>query len=101
MNTLQSFKTVKPIIDCISFRKPGYITIKLEDGRIIFTPLTHFPAIAGLTAKQRRQHQIVDDTILMFRDDDEVYHIQDFLGTYETNAYQSPGKQVDRQLVAV
>lgn len=65
---------------------------------MLAAPLSHFPGIANLSPAQRRRYHIADDTILMFRDDDEVYHIQDFLGTYETNAYQSPGKQT-RELV--
>ena len=101
MNDTRSFRTVKPIIERISFRKPGYMTIQLEDGRMLLAPLNHFPTIAGLTATQRRQYQIIDDTILLFRDDDEVYHVQDFLGTYETNAYQSAGKQSNQPLTAV
>lgn len=99
MNDMQSFKTTKPVIERISFRKQGYMAIELEDGRTVLIPLIHFPGIASLTPKQRRQYQILDDTILMFRDDDEVYHIQDFLGTYETNAYQSPGKHQNRALI--
>lgn len=99
MNDMQSFRTIKPIIERISFRKQGYMAIELEDTRTVLIPLIHFPGIAALTSKQRRQYQILDDTILMFRDDDEVYHIQDFLGTYETNAYQSLGKQANRPLV--
>jgi len=99
MNDMQSFKAVKPIIQRITFRKLGYIGIELEDGRLIYLPLVKFPGIANLTPSQRRQYSVIDDNILMFRDDDEVYHIQDFLGTYETNAYQSPGKQQARTLV--
>lgn len=75
------------------------MVVELEDGRMIHVPLCNFPGIANLTPAQRRQHSIIGDTILMFRDDDEVYHIQDFLGTYETNAYQSPGNQQARTLV--
>lgn len=99
MNDMQSFKEIKPVIQRITFRKAGYIGVELEDGRLIQIPLVKFPGIANLTPNQRRQYSTIDDTILMFRDDDEVYHIQDFLGTYETNAYQSPGKQQARTLV--
>ena len=73
--------------------------VELEDGRLIHIPLVKFPGIANLTSNQRRHYSIIDDTILMLRDDNEVYHIQDFLGTHETNAYQSPGKQQARTLV--
>lgn len=96
---MQSFKSSKPIIERVTFRKAGFMAVELEDGRMLYVPLVNFPGIASLTPNQRRQHSIIDDTILMFRDDDEVYHIQDFLGTYETNAYQSPGKQHAKPLV--
>ena len=72
MNEMQSFKTIKPVIERIAFRKQGYMSIELEDRRTILVPLIHFPGISALTPKQRRQYQILDDTILMFRDDDEA-----------------------------
>ena len=75
------------------------MAVELEDGRLLHLPLVKFPGISDLTSSQRRQYSIIDDNILMFRDDDEVYHIQGFLGTYETNAYQSPGKQQAQTLV--
>lgn len=92
------FSTSKPEISRLSFLKAGFITLHLEDGRALSAPLAQFPGIAQLSPAQRRQYHIADGDILLFRDDDEVYHIQDFLGTYETNAYQSPGKQ-QRELV--
>ncbi len=94
------FNSVKPECLRVSFLRPGYVTLHLADGRILAAPLSRFPGIAALSSSQRRQYHIADGDILMFRDDDEVYHIQDFLGTYETNAYQSPGKQQARTVVA-
>ena len=93
------FNAISPAITRVSFRKTGAITLYLEDERMLSAPLSCFPGIKKLTTDQRKRYHIADGNILMFRDDDEVYHIQDFLGTYETNAYQSPGKQVNRQLV--
>lgn len=93
------FNAVKPEIFRISFHKTGFITLHLEDERVLMAPLSRFPGIAQLSPAQRRHYHIADGTIILFRDDDEVYHIQDFLGTYETNAYQSPGKQQAQTLV--
>lgn len=93
------FNLTKPEIAQISFRKTGAITLHLKDGRIVSAPLNRFPGIAGLTPAQRRHYHIADGDVILFRDDDEVYHIQDFLGTFETNAYQSPEKQRNRILV--
>lgn len=90
---LVGFNSVAPEIGKVSFRKEGAITLHLVDGRTLSAPLNQFPGISRLTAPQRKNYHISDGTMLMFQDDDEIYHIQDFLGTYETNAYQSPGKQ--------
>lgn len=93
------YNHMKPEIARLSFRKAGFITLHLEDGRALSAPLARFPGIAQLSPVQRRQYPIADGAIVLFRDDDEVYHLQDFLGTYETNAYQSPGKQQASALV--
>lgn len=91
------FRETRPTIKRITFLKRDRITLHLEDGRQILTPLV---SIAALSPSQRRQYHIADGDIILFRDDDEVYHIQDFLGTYETNAYKSPGATQHRELVA-
>ncbi len=87
------FNSITPEITRVSFRKEGYITLYLEDGRTLSAPIRLFPGIEHLTANQRRRYHIADGNMLMFQDDDEVYHIQDFLGTYETNGYISIAKQ--------
>jgi len=94
------FKTAKPEIKRITFQKRDLITLHLEDGRQISAPLDNFPGIAALSPGQRRQYHVADGDIILFRDDDEVYHIEDFLGTYETNAYKSPGATQNRAMVA-
>lgn len=87
------FNAVRPQIARISFRKSDYITLYLADGRIIYTPLTRFPGIDRLTAAERRYYHIADGAIILFQNDDEVYHIQDFLGSYEANSYKSSAKR--------
>lgn len=80
MKTL-GFKEEQPLIDRISFRKEGFLSLFLEDGRILSVPLNRFPGIANLDAVQRKRYHIADGVILMFEGDDEVYHIQEFFGT--------------------
>jgi hypothetical protein len=75
------FRKVQPVIDHISFRKEGLLSLFLEDGRILYIPLERFPGIAQLNTAQRKQYHIADGVVLMFEGDDEVYHIQAFLGT--------------------
>lgn len=93
------FNSTIPEITRVSFRKKGSVTLYLEDGRTLSAPLTRFPGIEKLTASERQQYHIADGSIVMFPNDDEVYHIQDFLGTYETNAYQSSDKQHIRAMI--
>ena len=93
------FRGTRPKITRITFQKRNFVTLHLEDGRLVYAPLTNFSGIAELTSIQRRQNHIADGNMVLFRDDDAVYHVQDFLGTYEANAYQSPGKQQKRELV--
>ncbi len=71
----------KALIDYISFRKAGFLSLFLEDGEILHIPLNHFPGIDRLNAVQRRQYHIADGTVLMFADDDNVYPIHEFMGT--------------------
>lgn len=75
-----SFKTVQPIMDRISFRKAGYLSLFLEDGRVLSVPLSYFPGIERLNTGQRKKYHIADGTVLMFEDDDNVYSIQEFMG---------------------
>lgn len=78
------FKDEQPVIDRISFRKEGFLSLFLEDGRILSVPLNRFPGIARLNGHQRKQYHIADGTVLMFVDDDNVYPIQEFIGTNTT-----------------
>lgn len=64
----------------ILFDRPGNITIKLEDGRIIITPLKYFPEIQKLSLEKRRKCTIVDDRTILFSFIDSVYHLEDFIG---------------------
>lgn len=94
------FNSVTPEILKVSFRQQGKLSLYLEDGRILSVPLSRFPGIEKLTIDQRKQYHIADGNLLLFPGDDEIYHIQDFLGTYETNAYQSPEKQYTKRLIS-
>ncbi|GAB4026731.1 DUF2442 domain-containing protein [Spirosoma gilvum] len=94
------FNSTIPEIVRVSFRKEGAITLYLEDGRTLFAPLNRFPGISKLTVEQRKLYHISDGAFLMFQGDDEIYHIQDFLGTFETNSYHSLNKQIQIDFLA-
>jgi hypothetical protein len=64
----------------VLFDVPGKITIKLEDGRILITPLKYFPEIQKLSLEKRKKCTIVDDRTILFAYSDLIYHLEDFIG---------------------
>ena len=67
-------------IEKVLFDSPGKITLKLEDGRIIITPLKYFPEIQKLSLDRRKKYTIVDDRTILFSYLNSVYHLEDFMG---------------------
>jgi len=78
MTALLKNKTM--CIEKILFDVPGKITLKLEDGRIIITPLKYFPEIQKLSIDKRKKYTIVDDRTILFTYSDSIYHLEDFMG---------------------
>jgi hypothetical protein len=70
-----------PAIDKISFELKGKMNIYLEDGRILIVPLSLFPSIKKLSESQRKKWHISDAQIILFADCDEVFHLEQFLGS--------------------
>jgi hypothetical protein len=64
----------------VLFDLPGKITIKLEDGRILITPLKYFPELKKLSPEKRKKYTIVDDRTILFAFSDSLYHLEDFIG---------------------
>lgn len=77
----------KPVILKLSFSHSGKISVFLEDGRVIITPIKYFPSIRKLTLAQRRRYRIINDQIIMFPGINEIYHLQDFLGKEQEYTY--------------
>jgi hypothetical protein len=78
MTTLLKNKTMS--IEKILFDMPGKITIKLEDGRMIISPLKFFPELQKLSVDKRKKYTIVDDRTILFSFTDSIYHLEDFVG---------------------
>ena len=78
---------ISPAIDKIKFKHKGKMSIYLEDGRIIIVPLTLFPSIKKLNEVQRRKYHIADGQIILFKDCNEVFHIEQFLGSEQEYRY--------------
>ncbi len=90
MITIEGFDKVRPEIKKIHFPVRGKIGILLADGREIICPLQKFPSIKKLNQQQRKQIQIIDGIGFTFIDCDEVFHIQQVLGDFESYKYKSP-----------
>ena len=78
MAILLKNKTIS--IEKILFDTPGKITLKLDDGRLIITPLKYFPEIQKMSIDKRKKCTIVDDRTILFVYSDSVYHLEDFMG---------------------
>ena len=64
----------------ILFDNPGKITLKLEDGRILISPLKYFPEIKKRSIEKRKKYTIVDDRTILFSFTDSIFHLEDFVG---------------------
>lgn len=81
------FGQTKPIIKKIGFVRRGMLSVFFVDGRIIMVPLAAFPAIRKLTGAQRKEWYIIDDEGFSFDDCEEVFHIEQILGSYDNYRY--------------
>ncbi|MCY7363036.1 MAG: DUF2442 domain-containing protein [Ignavibacteria bacterium] len=78
---------LSPSIDKIKFDLKGKMSIYLEDRRILIIPLSLFPSIKKLNESQRKKYYISDGQIIIFKDCDEVFHIEQFLGSESVYRY--------------
>lgn len=88
MKNAEGFVAVEPAIERVSFARKGFITLYLQDGRILMSPLAKFPSIENLNTAQRRRLSIIDNQLLMFRDSDEIFHLEQFLGREQNYRYK-------------
>ena len=77
---VNALKNKEMCIEKVLFDQPGKITLKMEDGRVIITPLKYFPDIQKQSVDKRKKHTIVDDRTILFSYSDTVYHLEDFIG---------------------
>ena len=84
---MEGFYKTHPMIKKLSFKEKGRMSIILEDGRIISVPLKYFPSIQQLNLKQRKFYTIINEEGIAFKDANEVFHLQDFLGKEQQYRY--------------
>ena len=88
MKSKEGIINLKPKINKVTFEIAGKMNVMLEDGRLVIVPLKFFPSIQKLTSSQRKKHVIADGETIIFDDCDEVYHIEQILGRYDSYKYR-------------
>lgn len=80
---MKRLKNIPSVIEKLDFNLPGKIVVKLEDGRVLITPLKYFPELSKLPVAKRKQYTIVDDRTILFKNAEAIYHLEDFIGLEE------------------
>ncbi len=78
---------IRPSIKKLSFPAKGKMKLHLKDERDIIIPVKYFDKIRKLTKEQRNKWYVLDDQMFSFDDCDEIFHIEQVLGTEITYRY--------------
>ena len=70
---------IKATIDKIAFEKRGYMTIYLEDGRILSVPIRNYPNLKQIPARLRENWMILDGQYLTFLGQSQIFSITEFM----------------------
>ncbi|MVM38268.1 DUF2442 domain-containing protein [Spirosoma sp. HMF3257] len=84
---VEGYWNVVPKVQAIRFPSYNQLQVELEDGRAIIMPLDRFPSIQKLTSDQR-QHWYKYGNGFSFDDADEVIHIEQILGNFDTYRHE-------------
>lgn len=85
--TTSGFANSESSIRKIEFLNRGTFSVFLSDGRIITVPLKAFPEIQRLKGEQRKKWYVLDEVGFSWDDCNEVFHVEQILGTFSTNKY--------------
>ncbi|MVM32116.1 DUF2442 domain-containing protein [Spirosoma sp. HMF4905] len=84
---VEGYWNVVPKVQSICFPTPNQLKVELADGRAILMPLDRFPSIQKLTAEQRQCWYVYGNGF-SFDDADEVIHIEQILGNFDTYRHE-------------
>ena len=87
MKNKEGINNQKPIIKTIRFDQKGKMSVYLEDGRLVVVPLILFPSIKKLSTSERNDWHISNGQIIIFRNCDDVFHLEQILGTENQYSY--------------
>ena len=69
-----------PKIKAVEFLNSSIMFIHLDNDRTFLVPIDKFPDIKSLSAEQRMEFEIIDDTHLSFLAIDEIYSLEQLMG---------------------
>ncbi len=87
MKSKEGISKQKPLIKTIRFDQKGKMSVYLEDGRLVIVPLTFFPSIKKLSTSDRNDWHISNGQIIIFKNCDDVFHLEQILGTENQYSY--------------
>lgn len=69
-----------PAIRSIEFLNSSIMFVHLANDRTFLVPLDTFPSIRNLTAQEKQDYEIIDDTNLSFLALDDIFTVSTLLG---------------------
>lgn len=79
----EGYWDVKPRIKRLSFPKRGKFQVNLQDGRSVLMPISAFPSLKRMPAKERENWYLMGEGVT-WDACSEVIHIEQILGNYQT-----------------
>lgn len=71
-----------PAIRSVEFLNSSIMFVHLANDRTFLVPLDAFPSIRGLTAEEKCDYEVIDDTYLSFLALDDVFSVSELLGLH-------------------
>jgi len=69
-----------PAIRSVEFLNSSIMFVHLANDRTFLVPLDSFPSIRDLTAEEKRDYEIIDDTNLSFLALDDIFSVSELVG---------------------
>ena len=83
----EGYWDVKPRIKRLSFPKRGKFQVDLQDGRSVLMPISAFPSLKRMPAKERENWYLMGGGVT-WDACSEVIHIEQILGNYQNYAHE-------------
>ena len=84
----EGYWNVRPKIKRLSFPKRGKFQVDLQDGRSVTMPISAFPSLKRMPAKERENWYLMGGGVT-WDACSEVIHIEQILGNYQNYAHES------------